>query len=358
MAIPITTRLGSWGVVGALLGAAAVGAAAGVAGERYALRRLKRAGGDPHADEPFGRLPADEVHQVETDDGVPLHVEVLRPRRSKSRPAVVFVPGFCLDMGTWHFQRSALSADNRHTLVFYDQPGHGRSGRRAAVDYTLEQLAADLRQVIRTVVPDQLVVLVGHSMGGMAVMAYAERYPEEFGNQVVGAVFLSTSAGGLDDVALGLPRFVARLRKPLMPSIAGALKSYPRLGEWGRASGSDLAYLVTRHFAFGGAPSESLTEHVASMNAATSVEVIAGYLATLSAHNRQEVLPQFAGIPTLVMGGERDLLTPVEHSQTIAAAITGAELEVIPGAGHLAVLEQHELVSRRLAEFLRRVERR
>jgi pimeloyl-ACP methyl ester carboxylesterase len=66
----------------------------------------------------------------------------------------------------------------------------------------------------------------------------------------------------------------------------------------------------------------------------------------------EALLSSLADIPTVVMVGESDALTPPEQARTLAEAIPGARLEVIPGAGHLPPLEQPEEVTRRLREFL------
>ena len=116
-----------FGVIGALVGvAAAAGIAAGVATERYLVRRSKR-GDDVYADEPFGELPFTSQLRVLGDDGVELHVEVIDgPGSAAGDSAVgdsavgdvtlIFVHGFCLDMGTFHFQRQALQGRYRMVL--------------------------------------------------------------------------------------------------------------------------------------------------------------------------------------------------------------------------------------------------
>ncbi|NUS71945.1 MAG: alpha/beta hydrolase [Corynebacteriales bacterium] len=353
------------GVAGALVGVAALGAAVGVFGERYALRRIRKAK-DPHADERFGALPADETRTVRTDDGVELHVEVMGPPGRGKPINVVFVHGFCLNMGTWHFQRLALDSrvnpsvrdalgDIKLRLVFYDQPGHGRSDRRAANEYTLDQLAEDLHTVLEQVCPRGPLVLLGHSMGGMTLMALAERYPKLFADRVVGVGLLSTSAGHLDDVALGMPRFMTRLRKPLMPTIAGTLKSHPKLGELGRMSGTDLAYLMTRYYGFGSrSPSTALVEFTEQMIESTSMEVIAGYLGTLAEHDRSAALRVFERLETLIVCGNKDRITPVAHTKEMAEFLPAAELLQIPDGGHLTLLEHHERVNEHLVAFLAR----
>lgn len=347
---------GGLGLAGTLLGAVAAGAAAGVAAERYAVQRWRRRHGDRYADEPFGLLRADAEYTVHTPDGVPLHVEVVEPD-GDPQLTVVFVHGFCLDMGTWHFQRQGLAglADPRIRMVFYDQPGHGRSGRRPAGEYTIDQLGADLAVVIDQVAPEGPLVLAGHSMGGMAVMAFAERHPELVADRVVGVALISTSAGHLDDVALGLPPVLTRVRAPLMPALVRALRWQPALAEYGRRAGSDLAYLLTRRYGFGAAgTSPALVSYVGRMNASTAIEVIAGYLGTLFEHDRYAALEAFADVETLVVCGDRDLLTPVQHTREIARLLPHATLVEIPGGGHLTLMEHAAKVNAGFVGFLRR----
>ena len=94
----------------------------------------------------------------------------------------MFVHGYTQEMAVWHYQRKALAADNPGRLVFYDQRSHGRSGRGAPERSTIDQLGRDLRVVLDEVAPTGPVVLVGHSMGGMTIMALADAWPELFGD--------------------------------------------------------------------------------------------------------------------------------------------------------------------------------
>jgi pimeloyl-ACP methyl ester carboxylesterase len=154
---------------------------------------------------------------VVSDDGVTLHVEVDEPaeptREATSLLTVVLVHGYALSLDCWHFQRLALR--RTHRLVSYDQRSHGRSGRSSSEHCTIEQLGRDLAAVLDEVTGPGPVAVVGHSMGAMAIMALAEHRPEEFGTRVRAVAMISTTAGGLDAEALGLPglpgRFLQRL---------------------------------------------------------------------------------------------------------------------------------------------------
>src|SRR2546422_299697 len=91
------------------------------------------------------------------------------------------------------------------TMVFYDQRSHGRSGRSPKENVSIDQLGRDLYGILREFAPTGPVILIGHSMGGMSIMALAEQHPELFGDQVIGVGLCSTSAGGLDQVPIALP---------------------------------------------------------------------------------------------------------------------------------------------------------
>jgi pimeloyl-ACP methyl ester carboxylesterase len=341
------------GIIGGIVGVAAAGVAAGVAAERMLLKRRRSNEQDPYHDEPFGELPADEYRTVTTKEGIPLHVEITG--RPTAKLTVVFVHGFCLDMGTFHFQRKALSGLEGVRTVSYDQPGHGRSGRLERGEYTLDMLGDTLRSVIEATTPRGPIVLIGHSMGGMAIMAMADTHPELFtsDSRVVGVVLISTSAGELGGVTFGMPQVLVRFRKPLLPLISGAGWVTAGMLDRAREASTDLAWLLTRRYGFGsGKVSPALVSYVERMNSATRTESVARYLRTLYTHDRVLALGAFKETPVLVICGDEDLLTPVEHSEAICEALPHAELVVIPQGGHVALLEHSEDVNEALVPFV------
>src|SRR5690348_15564817 len=339
------------GLIGTVVGIAAAGVAAGVATERYLVRRHRR-GEDPYAGEPFDLRPYDESRVVRTEDGVDLYVEIV-----DGDPALtlVFIPGYGLDMGTFYFQRKAFAGDYRS--VFYDQPGHGRSGRLPKGDYTLEALGAGLRRVIEAAAPTGRLVLIGHSMGGMTIMALAELWPEVFAERVAGVVLISTSAGRLDEVSFGLPDVVARFHRPLVPLVRTGGQISAGMIDRARRATTDLAWLLTRRYGFGSEhPSPALVSFVERMNSSTSTDTVARYLRTLYAHSRLLVLNPLADVPVLIIAGDRDLLTPPAHSKEIAGVLPEAELVEVEHGGHVALLENADVVNAAIERFLQKVE--
>jgi len=353
-------------LLGAVVGVAAAGVAAGVAAEKLLLRRRSNAPTlDPLAGELFGQLPYDESLTVTTADGLDLHVEIVEPNDgidldfglpSPAEPTLIFIHGFCLDMGTFHFQRTALTRRGDYRMVFYDQPGHGQSSKLRQGEYTLDGLGEALKRIIDETVGDGPIVLVGHSMGGMTIMALAELYPELFLDRVRGVVFISTSAGKLDEVTFGMPDFLARFSRPLVPVITGAGRLTGGMIDSLRRASSDLAQLLTRKYGFGTEKtSPALVRDVEQMNSNTGTEVVARYLRAIYTHARYPALEALKQTRALVICGERDRLTPPEHSAEICRILPDADFVLVPEAGHVALLERPDVVNAALATFLEQI---
>jgi len=307
---------------------------------------------DPTAGEPFGE-PAGTPSEVRADDGVPLYVE--ETGDPTAALTVVFVHGYLLDRRCWHYQWRDLRDLGR--LVCYDQRGHGRSGSGFRERATIEQLGRDLRTVLAAVAPTGDVVLVGHSMGGMAILALAEQCPEIFGGRVCAVALLSTSTGRLREVTLGLPALASRVLYGVLPTALRVVEWRPGLVERGRRIGPEATFLLTRRYAFGSGGSPSLVAFVERMIAGVRVQVMTQFLSALLEHDRAAALAPLAGVPTLVLVGSADRQTPVGHGREIVAAVPGTELAVVPGAGHVVMLERPDVVNRHLRALVGRATR-
>ncbi len=335
------------------VGVAAAGTALGLAAGRYAIGRMRRPG-DPDADHRYGELRGREL-TVPADDGVPLHVEV-----DDGGPAdgtgltVVFAHGWVLNQDSWHYQRRDLRELGR--LVFWDQRGHGRSGRSARERANVDQLGRDLLAVLEATVPDGgPVVLVGHSMGGMTLMALADQHPEMFGDQVVGVALVATSPGRLGEITLGAPAFTAKALRTLTPRALALARTGAAVVERGRRLGDDIGYLVTKYLAFGDShPSAEVVEFVHQMIANTRVEVFADFYEALVAHDKLAALEVLYDVPTTVIGAEGDKLTPSQHSRNIAYEVPRAVLRIIPQAGHMVMMECPSAVTDALRALIER----
>ncbi|WP_026415282.1 alpha/beta fold hydrolase [Actinomadura oligospora] len=352
------------GVAGAVagLGAAGVGAAVGLRHLAVGRVRLRP---DPDAAEPFGALRGRAL-TVTADDGVPLHVEVDGPDAAPL--TVVFCHGYSLNQDVWHYQRRDLAArtagGRRLRMVFWDQRSHGRSGRGGPGTATIEQTGSDLYEVLRaTVRPGAPVVLAGHSMGGMSIMALAELHPELFEDgpdalcRVRGIMLVNTSGGDLaEEITLGLPQALVKIVRPIAPTALRGLGRQAKMVDRARGLGADLAFVVTRHMAFADKRvSPTVVDFLEQMIRATPIDVIAEYYPALMAHDKAAALATVGHVPVLVLAGGRDRLTPAAHGRRIVEALPDAELVEVDEAGHVLPLEYPGVVTGSLRRLVDRI---
>ncbi|MFJ6573041.1 alpha/beta fold hydrolase [Streptomyces sp. NPDC091292] len=372
------TAAGNWrraGIAGAAIGVVAAGAAAGVALERMTVGRGMRRKAQLALDStgPYGALRGTPGKAV-ADDGTELYYEVdevepdagLAPRRrrlfGRRAPApvtVVFSHGYCLNQDSWHFQRAALRGVVR--TVHWDQRSHGRSARgeaqtRDGAPVTIDQLGRDLKAVIDAAAPEGPLVLVGHSMGGMTMMALADQYPDLVRERVVGVALVGTSSGRLGEVNYGLPTAGVNAVRWVLPGVLKALGQRAELVERGRRATADLFAGVIKRYSFASRDVDPAVARFAErMIEGTPIDVVAEFYPAFTDHDKTAALAHFAELPVLVLAGDKDLVTPSEHSEAIADLLPDAELVLVPDAGHLVMLEHPEVVTDRLADLLTRV---
>lgn len=354
---------GTWekaGLVGAVIGVVAAGAAAGVAIERATVGRdvRRKALLALDAAGPYGSLHG-TPGSATAEDGTELYYEVEEPEEPDAaegegapRLTVVFSHGYCLSQDSWHFQRAALRGAVR--TVFWDQRSHGRSGRgRDQADggaVTIDQLGRDLKAVLDAAVPTGPVVLAGHSMGGMTVLAFAEQYPRYVRERVAGVALLASSAGKLGAVTFGLPAAGARAFRAVAPGLLRVMGRQAELVERGRRATAELFTGVVKRYSFGtGGVDPGVARFAERLIEATPIDVVAEFYPAFAEHEKGDALAVLEGLPALVLGGEEDLLTPKAHSAEIAERLPGARLVLVPGAGHMVLLERPDVTDAALA---------
>ncbi len=302
--------------------------------------------------EPFGTLHGD-VHEVKADDGLVLHAEIdeIAPYGSAAshddRATVVFVHGFSLTSDCWHFQRLAFRGKRR--MIFFDQRSHGRSGRADVGTATIDQLGHDLASVLDALAPEERVVLVGHSMGGMSIVALAEQHPELFGDRVVGVGLISTTAGGQRTHKM-LSRYIpdAVGRRVVERGLLVAAER-ERMLELARRSGSAVALRVIEEFAFGDDPvPRSYVAFLDSMIASTPLKVLVEFIPEFDALDKFHVVAAFEHVPTWIMCGTKDKLTSIGHARKLHSRIAGSHLVELRGGGHMPIFEHKERVNENL----------
>ncbi|MFJ8130443.1 alpha/beta fold hydrolase [Streptomyces hydrogenans] len=377
-----TTGGGGWrraGFAGAAIGVLAAGAAAGVAVERLTVGRSVRQKARLALDAtgPYGTLRGTPGRAL-ADDGTVLAYETdetdgtgaadgargaggageaggtgVAEGSGEAPVTVVFSHGFCLSQDSWHYQREALRG--RVRTVFWDQRGHGRSARGPEEPVTIDRLGRDLKAVIDAAAPEGPLVLVGHSMGGMTVMALADRHPELIRDRVVGVALVGTSAGRLEEVSYGLPLAGVNAVRRVLPGVLRALGSQAELVEKGRRATADLFAGLVKKYSFASKDVDPAVVRFAErMIESVPVDVVAAFYPAFGAHDKLAALAAFRDLPALALAGDQDLVTPASHTEAIAEALPGSRLVVVPDAGHLVMLERPGAVTDALTALLAR----
>jgi non-heme chloroperoxidase len=311
-----------WKRAGVALGAAGGVAGAALAANRVAASRLRR-GTDHTTDGAVDDLAihADRTWRLAGHDGGEVFVV-----EAGSGPPILLSHGVTLSVRTWAKQLDHLPREGFRVIAF-DHRGHGES-TLGTTGHGIEQLAHDIRTVLEGLDLHD-VVIVGHSMGGVAAQAFCLHHPDIARARVAGVVLLSSLARS----PLGANPRVARFMTQVMhrlPDGTAALRA------------RDLGLIISR-VGFGRDPVPAHMEAARQMMLATSAATRRDAVATLFG---LDLTPRLGEIdrPTLVIGGTADLIAPIAESRRLARGIRGARLEEVPGAGHMVMLERTELL--------------
>ena len=237
-----------------------------------------------------------------------------------------------LSSRVWAKQFETFPAAGFRAVVF-DSRGHGES-RAGDTGHSLDNLADDLRTVLEAL-DLRDVILVGHSMGGMAVQAFAIRHPDVLDERVSGLVLLSTSSHNLVSDAR---RIAARSRRS---STSGPTSA--------RSCGNATSVCCSR-IGFGDDPLPSHVEATREMLAACDKATTREAVSALLHLDLTEGLPKVL-VPTLVVVGTADALTPPRDARRIAELIPGARLVEYPGSGHMLMYERSDELDTLIMDF-------
>jgi pimeloyl-ACP methyl ester carboxylesterase len=309
------------------------GATAGAFGLAYATERALvarlRHRDDPDAGDPL--VPVfDEARILDSHDGGTIYTIA----RGEG-PVVVFCHGVTLSSRVWAKQFETFPAAGFRTVAF-DSRGHGESVV-GDTGHSLDNLADDLRTVLEAL-DLRDAVLVGHSMGGMAVQAFAIRHPGVVDERVAGLVLLSSSSHNLVSDA-----------KRVRGAVERVVNVGPDVGTFMRQR--NLGLLLAR-IGFGDDPNPSHVEATREMLAACGKATTREAVSALLHLDLTEGLPTVK-VPTLVVVGSADALTPPRDSRRIAELVPGARLVEYPGGGHMLMYERTDEVDALIIDFAR-----
>ncbi|HEY2223028.1 alpha/beta hydrolase [Actinomycetospora sp.] len=304
-------------------------------------------------------MTSEDIGPLRLATGITLRVARSGTARP-GEPTLVLAHGWSQDLRTWDRVVSDLRAAGVTVPILrYDHRGHGGSESPGPGGATVGRAADDLAAILRDHVEGR-VVLAGHSMGGMTLMALAERHPDLVRERVAGAGFVATASDDMADMTLGVRGrrgvFIARGEQVVMPWLASVGNRAPIHradpdGSGPRARSTTLAPLV-RALVFGRRPRRADVLSVAEQTFAADPVAVAAFRASIAEHRRTSSLASMRGVPTVVLVGTRDRLCPPDHARTIAAALPDAELVVLPGAGHMITFERSQEVAAHLQGLL------
>lgn len=246
-----------------------------------------------------------------------------------AQPALIFIHGFPFDGSTWGTQVEGFK--DEWLVLAPDLRGFGKDQRALPEVFTMEDHAEDLKALLDEKGIERA-VLCGLSMGGYIAMAFLESWPE----RVVGLVLANTRATADDEAGRQAREMVARHAldqgmEPLARSMVQKLLAPANL--------------------------EAMPELVERMHrviARQRPEATAASARGMALRPDRTAWLAGVQVPTLVVTGEADVLMPIQTSEAMARAVPGAELAVLPMAGHLSPLEQPEAFNRTVRAFLLR----
>lgn len=293
-------------------------------------------------------LPAPKTMVVHSADGTRLHTEMFGPAGGYP---IVLAHGITCSVRFWHEQINALSGDFR--VIAYDHRGHGRSGVPGPESYSLDHLAADLDAVLdATLRPGERAVIAGHSMGGIAISAWADRFRHRVAERADAVALINTTTGDLlDKIQLfSVPGMFKSARIAAARNMIRTVGGAPLVN--GTQPGSRR---FLKMMAVGADADPAITHFLHDLFSATPPAGRGAWARVLVDEIGHDTHIDLSGltVPTLVIGSTKDRLLPMCQARKIAdAAPNLVELVEMPG-GHCAPLEHPADVNLYLRELTR-----
>lgn len=282
-------------------------------------------------------VPARELMAVSAD-GSRIHVEV---HGQEGAPTVVLSHGWTCNTSFWDAQIRDLAVD--HRVVAYDQRGHGTTPAVGRTEYTTDALADDLEAVLAaTLAPGEKAVLAGHSMGGMTIMAASRR--AGLREHAAAVLLCSTGSSRLIAESLVVPLRPGAVRTRVTRAILGA-----------RAPLGPVTPLSRRLVKYGTMGPGSAPDRV---DVCARIVHDCPRVARVAWGQVLAELDLGAGVrelrvPTAVIAGTEDRLTPPVHARAIAAALPDClGLTELAGMGHMTPIEAPEAVTEKIRELV------
>lgn len=278
----------------------------------------------------------DSVERIERPDGTVLNVDVYG---AQGLPTIILTHGAGTNRTSWYYVIRALAG--RYRVIAWDMPGLGNSTRAPDGDYSLERHAWDLESVIYFA-GDGPVVLAGHSMGGMVMLAFCGLLPGLLRARVAGLVLVDTSHTSPVLVATG-GGFLRSIQKPVLEPllhIMSGLSPIVNLMAWmGYLNGT--VHLSAMAFGFGGTETRGQLDRAALYYPQAWPGVQAHEMLATFRYDATDVLSTIP-VPALVFTGDVDRLIVPETARYLRDHLPNARLVTLEATGHMAIFERHD----------------
>ncbi len=242
---------------------------------------------------------------------------------------VIFIHGFPFSLEMWEPQMRALP--NQFRAVAYDLRGHGQSDVGDG-QYSIEFFVDDLIGLMDHLVIEKATVC-GLSIGGYIALRAIERHPDRFN-----ALVLCDTKSGADSDE-GKVKRATTLRSLKLNGVGPFAETFVKT--------------VFAESTFTAHP--EIVQSITSVVASTSPIAIGGTLLALASRTDTTAALASIAVPTLILCGEHDALTPPEQSELMHKRIAGSVLHVVPSAAHLSNLENSGVFNERLIAFLKSI---
>lgn len=251
---------------------------------------------------------------------------------------LVFAHGWTLNHLIWVPLIERIQSVHNVRVVAYDQPGHGRTTLGRGYRPTIRGLGDTLADVLEHTVQEGPVILIGHSMGGMSIMAYAGAHRDEVGGRVRAVLLMGTTSGDISRRYQGFETLVMKAihRAPMIPA------------------GNFITQRGQRHTLFGDRCKPEDLAFTVKVMTQTPLPTLSRYYLALMEHDEADHLEVLTKVPVVIMCGEKDRLTSTRHARRVHDGIPGSRLVIVPGAGHMLMFEAPDLVLLELAQLLER----
>jgi pimeloyl-ACP methyl ester carboxylesterase len=297
-------------------------------------------------------MPPGRAMSIRSKDGIRLHAEVFGPEDGYP---IVLAHGITCALRVWAYQIADLANDYR--VIAFDHRGHGRSAvpsRRSG--YSLDHLAGDLDSVLEAALaPGERAVIAGHSMGGIAITSWADRYPDRVPQRADAVALINTTTGDLlrNVQLLSVPQPLADVRVRAAGTLLKTFGAAPLLRAVDRPSRRFVSTI-----AVGRDADPEVAEFIFELFTSTPPAGRGGWARILV----DSLGPEHIGltnltVPTLVVGSTKDRLLPMISSRHIARMAPSLASFVELSGGHCAIVERPDEVNKHLRMLIESVSR-